>query len=68
MQNLDFRGKILTVEGGWLVCPVCSRNRRLLRILPQTKAQDLPLYCKRCGNEILVNIDDKSLSRKSPSR
>lgn len=68
MQSLDYRGKILTVEGGWLACPVCGRNHRLLRITPQTQARDLPLFCKRCGNEILVNIDDKSLSRKSPSR
>ncbi len=39
----------------WLVCPSCGRQK-LLRLLPGTVIQDLPVYCKLCRKESVVNI------------
>ena len=47
--------RISTSNGQWLVCPVCKRHK-LLRILPSTVVKDLPVYCKHCRNESVVNI------------
>lgn len=53
----------LTVKDGWLLCPVCGKHK-VLRLTPETTAKDLPVYCKRCGQESIVNID-QSLSRRA---
>ena len=49
------------------MCPVCKRNRRLLRVEPETQARDLPVYCRDCKREIILNIDrGQSVERRSP--
>lgn len=48
---------ICTVKDGWLECPICRRNRRLMRIRPETTASALVVYCKDCRHEIIVNIE-----------
>lgn len=50
------RSKMLTVRDGYLVCPVCRRNRHLLRVLPNTNAQNVALWCRDCKHETVVNI------------
>ncbi len=47
-------GKIRT-NPGWLKCPACGKHK-VLRLLPNTTAKDLPVFCKRCGKETFVNI------------
>lgn len=49
--------KILTVRDGFLSCPVCRRNRRLIRILPDTQARRLAVFCRDCKTELIVDID-----------
>ena len=49
------RGK-LVVKDGWLICPVCRRNRRLHRINADTEAKNLPVYCKDCKTELILDI------------
>lgn len=57
----------LIVKNGWVTCPVCKRNRRLLRVEPETQAWDLPVYCRDCKQEIVLNIDrGQSVERRSP--
>ena len=48
-------GKII-VRDGWVICPVC-RKGKLLKLLPDTAVRNLPVKCKRCGQEIIANID-----------
>lgn len=55
MQSNMRCGK-LVVRDGWVICPVC-RKGKLLKVRPDTTAQNLPCKCKRCGQESLVNID-----------
>ena len=39
----------------WITCPVCGRGK-VLCILPETKVKNLPVYCKVCRRETIVNI------------
>ena len=57
MQEYRKHGKMLTVRGGYLVCPTCKRNKRLLRVERRTKAEDLVVYCRDCKSEHVVNIE-----------
>lgn len=42
------------------MCPACGKHK-LLRLEPDTAAENLPVYCKRCGTESIVNIKHLSL-------
>ena len=55
MQSNMRCGK-LVIRDRWVICPVC-RKGKLLKLRPDTTAQNLPCKCKRCGQESLVNID-----------
>lgn len=48
---------MLLVKDGYVVCPTCKRNKRLLKIGPETKASDLVVYCRDCKTEHVVNIE-----------
>lgn len=50
-------GKIET-NNKWFICPQC-RKQKLARLLPTTEAKDLPLFCKRCNREVVVNIPNE---------
>lgn len=57
----------LTVKDGWVTCPVCKRNHRLIRIEPETEATGLPVYCRTCRSEVILNIErGQSVKRQSP--
>ena len=65
MQNQQKSAK-LTVRNGWVSCPRCGRNHRLLRIEPDTEARGLPVYCRTCRTEIILDIDKgQSVKRQS---
>ncbi|MDY4180996.1 MAG: cysteine-rich KTR domain-containing protein [Pseudoflavonifractor sp.] len=38
------------------MCPVCGKGK-VLRLETETTAHALPVYCRRCGRESIVNID-----------
>ena len=46
----------LVIKDGWVMCPVCGKMK-VLRIEPDTTAHALPVYCRRCGQESVVNIE-----------
>lgn len=57
MQSVDFCGKMLTVKDGYLVCPTCKVNKRLMKINPDTVARRAVAYCRSCKTEHIVDID-----------
>lgn len=57
----------LSVVNGWIICPHCRRNRKLLRIDPETEAHGLPVWCRDCKTEIILDIArGQSVERRSP--
>ena len=56
MQSAQKRGKMLTVRDGWVACPTCRRNRRLLQVKPDTEARNLVVFCRDCKTEHIVDI------------
>ena len=50
-------GKLYMVRDGFLICPICRRNKRLMRIDPQTRAVHLAVWCRDCKSEIILDID-----------
>lgn len=57
----------LVVKNGWVTCPLCRRNHRLLRVTPETEAAGLPVYCRTCRSELILNIErGQSVKRRSP--
>lgn len=66
LQSAPRCGKLI-VKDGWVTCPVCKRNHRLIRVEPETEAKGLPVYCRTCRSEIVLNIDrGQSVKRQSP--
>ena len=66
MQHTEKCGK-LVVKDGWVTCPICKRNHRLIRVGPETVAQYLPVYCRTCHSETVLNIErGQSVKRQSP--
>lgn len=57
----------IRVKDGWITCPECLRNHRLLRITDETEAVNLPVYCRDCKRTIVLNIArGQSVERRSP--
>lgn len=57
LQEPPKRGKIMTVENGFVACPICRRNRRMFKITSRTRATDLLVYCRVCKTQHIVNIE-----------
>lgn len=56
---------IIKVVDGWVVCPVCRTNKKLLRVTQQTTARNLPVYCRCCKTEVILDIEGQSVERRS---
>lgn len=44
----------IAIVDGWARCPDCGV--KLLHVLPQTTVRNLPVYCRRCKTEKIMNI------------
>lgn len=49
-------GKELSIVGGYLICPRCFRNRKLLRVRSDTVGKNIEVYCRDCKSKILIDI------------
>lgn len=56
MQSPEKCGKLLDVEAGYLICPTCRRNRKLLPVSKDTEAVNLEVYCRVCKRRIKLDI------------
>lgn len=45
----------------WIICPICQRKTRL-KIRYDTELINFPLYCPKCKQEILINVQQMNLS------
>ena len=57
LHNATERGKMLLVEDGFLVCPVCLRNKHLKRIGHNERGENIVCYCRSCKQETVVDIE-----------
>ena len=57
MQFQAKHGRMLTVKDGYLVCPNCRRNKRLMKVNPDTVATRVVAFCRDCKTENIVDID-----------
>ena len=57
----------LVVKGNAIICPVCRRKLRGVRLLPGTVIKDASLMCHDCRAVMIVNID-KASATFSPRR
>ena len=48
-------GTMLAVRDGYIECPYC-RAGKLQRVLPETQAKQLQIYCRKCKHEMIVDI------------
>ena len=46
----------LEIRNGWLTCPMCKQNKRLLRVHPDTEARNLEVYCRYCKKAVILDI------------
>ncbi len=56
MQTQEKYGKMLTTRDGWLECPNCRKNGRMMKIRPDAEGKRLTVYCRMCKNEFLIDI------------
>ncbi|MBQ9838993.1 MAG: hypothetical protein IJO56_05855 [Oscillospiraceae bacterium] len=57
MQTDQKHGKMLTVKDGYLVCPRCRTNGRVMKIDQSTFAINAVAFCRTCKWEGFVNIE-----------
>lgn len=49
------------MKNQWIHCPICGAKTRL-QIRKDTVLMNLPLFCPKCKQETLVNIQNLHLS------
>ncbi len=45
----------------WVICPVCQSKTRL-KIRSDTERKNFPLYCPKCRQETLINVQQMNIS------
>ena len=56
LQITTESGKLMTVTDGYLACPICRRNRRMMKVDPDTEGRGIVAYCRVCKTEHKINI------------
>ena len=45
----------------WLLCPICG-NKTRLKLREDTILENFPLYCPKCKQETLINVQQMNMS------
>lgn len=45
----------------WILCPVCN-NKTRIKIRDDTELINFPLYCPKCRQETLINVEQLNIS------
>ena len=45
----------------WIFCPVCG-NKTRLKIREDTELKNFPLFCPKCKQETLINVEKLNMS------
>jgi len=56
---------VLIDETGWVHCPVC-KNKTRTKIRQDTVLKNFPIYCPKCGQETLINIEKMNIEVIEP--
>lgn len=48
-------------EYNWVICPVCQSKTRI-KIREDTEIKNFPLFCPKCKQETLINIQQLNMS------
>lgn len=68
LTNRDNRVK-LRIENGFLICPRCRRDRKIIKVTPTTAAKNLEVMCKFCKYKFTVDIvSGQSFESQSPAQ
>jgi len=51
--------KMINTE--WVICPIC-RNKTRSKIRQDTVLKNYPLFCPKCKNETLIDIEDMKVN------
>ncbi|EJX57766.1 hypothetical protein HMPREF1379_00343, partial [Enterococcus faecium R497] len=52
--------EIVIINYKWILCPICG-NKTRLRIRVDTILKNFPLYCPKCKNETLINVQKMNI-------
>lgn len=45
----------------WVRCPIC-KNKTRTKIREDTKLENFPLFCPKCKQEVLINVEKLNIS------
>lgn len=48
-------------QKNWLLCPACGSKTRL-KLREDTVLKNFPLFCPKCKQEILINVQQMNMS------
>ena len=50
-----------TIISEWIYCPVCGNKTRTM-IREDTELKNFPLYCPKCKQETIINVQDMKIT------
>ena len=53
------------VRDGWVYCPICN-NKTRTKIRPDTVARNLPVFCPKCKNTMIMQIANGNAEMAGP--
>lgn len=56
---------ILRVKDGRIICPAC-KHKTSTEVRPDTRAKALPVYCRKCKQTYIVDIDANQRCMTNP--